>query len=680
MVEFDVHVQAVPEAQVHGQVGDPQLLPLQVFVARLRGGDAGVAVVVQAAAHERHMFVVGDRRVTRGTRAEGDLRVGEPAARVLHEFLVAQVPHHAHRAERRPASRGAEARGAVGTDGEVDVVTVGVVVFAAREERQEGVVVVGDVAPRRGTCSRRDVDQLVVVLAAGRQRELLVAVIDALLAQQEVERVPAVEREAVVDRVGDRKAHAVGRVALCRARAQVGRVVGVGGAEARRVRIVHAELRPDGEPLDGGGLGEERRDHLVFLIGDLVVGQPFERVLALALPGAVLDRGQRAVGTVGIPVRHHETCGRDGGHERILARFGAFDGLVVHHRVGAELEPFGGLLLDVGAERETLEGRTYGDALLVVVAARDVVIGLVGGPRNRELVVLEQGGIVEHLVEPVDVGLAQDVVVFAVGEPDLLLVPDAFVGVHQIPVAVGDLRETELHAVVDLRPLGHAPAFGRDDDHAVGRARTIYRGGGGVLEHRDALDVGRVDGVEVGTGDGDPVEDVERRGTRVDRVHAPDHHRCRRARLTRIGKYRQAGNLSLDGLVERRRRGVLDLFGLDGRYRSGNGALLADTVSDDHHVVERLCLALEGDVVGQRGAAARNREGGGLVADVLEGERRPCGDADRVASVRKGAHPAGGPGNHVDPDEGLLVIRRGDDASDGHISPPLRYGYRRQGT
>ena len=161
---------------------------------------------------------------------------------------------------------------------------------------------------------------------------------------------------------------------------------------------------------------------------------------------------------------------------------------------------------------------------------------------------------------------------------------------------------------------------------------------------------------------------------------APDHHRCRRARLTRIGKYRQAGNLSLDGLVERRRRGVLDLFGLDGRYRSGNGALLADTVSDDHHVVERLCLALEGDVVGQRGAAARNREGGGLVADVLEGERRPCGDADRVASVRKGAHPAGGPGNHVDPDEGLLVIRRGDDASDGHISPPLRYGYRRQGT
>ena len=35
VVEFDVHVQAVPEAQVHGQVGDPQLLPLQVFVARL---------------------------------------------------------------------------------------------------------------------------------------------------------------------------------------------------------------------------------------------------------------------------------------------------------------------------------------------------------------------------------------------------------------------------------------------------------------------------------------------------------------------------------------------------------------------------------------------------------------------------------------------------------------------
>ena len=194
--------------------------------------------------------------------------------------------------------------------------------------------------------------------------------------------MPAVEREAVVDRVGDRKAHAVGRVALRRTRAQVGRVVGVGGTEARRVRIVHAELRADGKPFDGGGLGEDRRDHLVFLIGDLVVGQPFERVLALTLPGAVLDRGERAVGTVGVPVGHHETCGRDGGHERILARLGAFDGLVVHHRVGAELEPLGGPLLDVGAERETLERRTCGDTFLVVVTARDIVVGLVGGTRN----------------------------------------------------------------------------------------------------------------------------------------------------------------------------------------------------------------------------------------------------------------------------------------------------------
>jgi hypothetical protein len=89
-------------------------------------------------------------------------------------------------------------------------------------------------------------------------------------------------------------------------------------------------------------------------------------------------------------------------------------------------------------------------------------------------------------------------------------------GVHQVPVAVGDLRKTELHAVVDLRAVGHAAALGRDDDHAVGRARTIYRGGGGVLEHLDRLDV-RV-GEVVDIVHLETIDDVERRSVAVDRI------------------------------------------------------------------------------------------------------------------------------------------------------------------
>jgi len=235
-----------------------------------------------------------------------------------------------------------------------------------------------------------------------------------------------------------------------------------------------------------------------------------------------------------------------------------------------------------------------------------------------------------------------------------------------------------LHAVVDLRAVGHAAALGGDDDHAVGRARTVYGGGRSVFEDRKALDVGGIDGVEVPARNGDAVQNVERRGAGVDRVGASDGHGCGLARLTGVGKYRQTRNLTLKGLIEGRRRGVLDLLGLDGRYRACDGALFADAVGDHHHVVERLRIALQRDVAGNGASACGNREFERFVTDVLEGEGGPRRNGYPVGAVGECAHSARGSGNHVDPDQGLLVIRRSDDATDGHVSPPLSHRYGRQ--
>ena len=379
VVEFDVQIEPVPEAQMQGHVGRPELLPAQLLVARLGGGDAGVAEIVLAAGHQREVFVVGNLRVARRTGADGDLRQRQPAAGVLHEFLVAQVPHEAHRPEAGPAVRGAEARGAVGTQREVGVVTVRIAVLGASEERQVGVVVVGGVAPAGGARTRRDVHQFVVVLVLGLQGEGLVPVVESLLPREEGEHVLVVDVEPVGDRVGDRKAHSVGGVALYGTRTEVGGVARIGDAAARRVRIIDAELRAERKPFDRGRLGEDRGYDLVLLVVYGVVLEPFERVLPLALPRAVVHRRQRTVGAVRVPVGKHEACGRNRRGQGVFPVVGLLDGLVVHHRVGTEFEPLGGPLLDVGADRVAFERRTHGRTVLTVVAARNVVVGLFAG-------------------------------------------------------------------------------------------------------------------------------------------------------------------------------------------------------------------------------------------------------------------------------------------------------------
>ena len=90
-----------------------------------------------------------------------------------------------------------------------------------------------------------------------------------------------------------------------------------------------------------------------------------------------------------------------------------------------------------------------------------------------ELIILERCEFVEDLVEPVDVGLCELRIVLAGGESDFFFILYALCGVHQVPVAVCELGESELGAELDACPFCHTSAFGRDNHHTVGCSRSV---------------------------------------------------------------------------------------------------------------------------------------------------------------------------------------------------------------
>lgn len=68
----------------------------------------------------------------------------------------------------------------------------------------------------------------------------------------------------------------------------------------------------------------------------------------------------------------------------------------------------------------------------------------------------------------------------------------------------------------------------------VGRTGAVDRGRRGVLQHRDGLDIARVDRIEIRTLDGHAVQNEERRGSRVDRVRSADLEHGRLARFAEL--------------------------------------------------------------------------------------------------------------------------------------------------
>ena len=167
------------------------------------------------------------------------------------------------------------------------------------------------------------------------------------------------------------------------------------------------------------------------------------------------------------------------------------------------------------------------------------------------MVVLERGA--ERLCEPVGVhavgGLhfehRQQVAPFGVHAADggrasredihLFVVLHQLFRVHQVVRReVGGL-DAGVERVGDLYAafLGH---FGRDDDHAVRRARSVDRRGCGVFEDGDVLDAVDVEVVDLFHFDLESVEDEDRqRGVGLERVFRDVGHTVRAADLDAVG-------------------------------------------------------------------------------------------------------------------------------------------------
>ena len=212
---------------------------------------------------------------------------------------------------------------------------------------------------------------------------------------------------------------------------------------------------------------------------------------------------------------------------------------------------------------------------------------------------LEHCRIIEDNVHPVHVDGREIIVVLTCSHTDLLLILDTFCCIHEVPVAVGYRRPSHLHAVVHIRAVHIATALGCDHDDTVCSTGTIDGSRRCVLEDRHALDIRRVDGIEVRSGDLHTVENIQRSCSRVDGVGTTDSHGCRSTWLTCIGKHGKSGHLSLECLVKGSSRSALKFVRLYSRNGTGNGSLLSYTIGDDNHIIKLKVFRLHHDIVGK---------------------------------------------------------------------------------
>ena len=262
---------------------------------------------------------------------------------------------------------------------------------------------------------------------------------------------------------------------------------------------IGTELSADCKILNRINLGVHCREHLILLVLDRVLAHVHNRVLACASPIALGERSQTAVLGIRTPVRQHEAAGRNWSNGGVAAIVGLLCLLVSSHCVGAYLKPLACLDIGIGTKIITAEGRVLCNTVLVVESTRYVIVQAVGGTIDRKLVALERSTVVEHLVKPVDINLREKIVVLAGIQSYFLLELYALIGVHHHPVVLSQLRETVLGTKSNLGIVKRQATLRCDYNHTIGSTRTIDRCRGSVLQYRDALDVVRTEGVEVGT-------------------------------------------------------------------------------------------------------------------------------------------------------------------------------------
>ncbi len=222
-------------------------------------------------------------------------------------------------------------------------------------------------------------------------------------------------------------------------------------------------------------------------------------------------------------------------------------------------------------------------------------------------------------------------------------------------VAVRDALRAGVRVERELGPRRRA-VLRRDDDDAVRAARAVDRRRRRVLQDLDRLDVVRVERRHrirrhrrrrVTTAvaralvvrivlDREAVDDVERLVVAGDRGAAAHANRQRAARRGRRLRHHHAGRRTLERLLERQHRRLLDVRRDRGDGAGEIGSALR-AVADDDHLVERDRRGGHREV-DRRGLAARERHEliGRRVADARRANALRAGGrrGDRELSVR----------------------------------------------
>ncbi len=426
-------------------------------------------------------------------------------------------------------------------------------------------------------------------------------------------------------------------------------------------------LDREGEVLQEGDVGEglgARGDALVEAGVELglpegaagVVLRAAVELTGIVLLVAVLVEEVAAVRVVEV---HRIDRGHDGSLvQRVGVRRGARAAVVRLLPAGGEVrtgfQPLDGRHAHVGAAAPAHEVGVHGLALLVEVTQREVVVALVGGTRTAHVVVLAVA-VAHGVVPPVKVVVTrkdggrrvelavgieeaverdvEDVVLTEIGVQVLPHVGDGLVlrhvgaadqvvhvareedlhevlRIHLVVFGDGAVEDTLVHAHVEAHAVALA-ALGGDQDHTVGSTVTVQGGGGGVLQHGEALDVVRVQVGDV-TAERNAVDDIERG---VVTGHGTDTADADGSVATRVAgrQGEHARGHTFQHIRHAGDRALGDGVGLHGGDGARHGLLLGHTVGHDHEFFKALRIGGQQDV--DHGAAFH----GGFLVEVADG-------------------------------------------------------------
>ena len=268
--------------------------------------------------------------------------------------------------------------------------------------------------------------------------------------------------------------------------------------------------------------------------------------------------------------------------------------------VSAEFQVIVDFGLHVGASRDALVLRVDYHTVVAQETDRSIVLCLLRTAGSRDAVVLLPGCTGHHVL-PVNL-LAFAVILLA---PHFVPKACAVVGTCLAQVGgilvyitnvqlVGQCLETEVGSDVDGR-MSFCPVFSSNHDYTVGTCRTIDGSCGGILQHFDGFDVGRIDEVGIGTHLY-AVYYIERVCLAVDGGNTTDTDGGIGIGSTVLHGYYDTRGCTLQALCNVGRSAAQHVFCVYRSYRTGNVALLHRTVAHNYYFVQSLCVFFQYDV------------------------------------------------------------------------------------